>query len=271
MASVLLAEDDVTLRGLVATALRGAGHDVVEVGDGAEALEYVGDVLERDLAELRAPDVVISDVHMPHLTGLHVAASLRGTRPAIPTILITAFGDVDSHAMAKRVGAVAMLDKPFDLDALRDVVEMAVTAHARAPRVLVVDDRVATASALTGILRDDGATCQLATTPEAALDAVARESFDVVVLDTETRGRAGVVLLAQLRVHVPDLAAIVLSSQHVRNSQVEALLDAGAAYLAKPVDVARLVALVRWLVVERREAGAATPVRAGVRAEEVER
>lgn len=253
MAAVLLAEDDDALRKLVASALRGAGHDVVEVADGAAALDWLGEALEtpRD-----PPDVVISDVRMPHATGFQVAASLRGAAPGIPTILMSAFGDPDAHALARRLGAVALLDKPFDLDALRELVTRAVAGRARCPRVLVVEHCTATAHALAEILCDEGIRAEHATTIDDALDAIARDRFDLVLLEVTLRGNAGCDVLASLREIAPDLAAIVLSGYAVDHPQVAAMVDAGAAYLPKPVDIARLAALVRWLVAERRDGDA---------------
>jgi FixJ family two-component response regulator len=51
---------------------------------------------------------------MPGLTGLEVLAGLRKRDQSTPVILITAFGDEQTHAEAKRLGATAVIDKPFD-------------------------------------------------------------------------------------------------------------------------------------------------------------
>jgi DNA-binding response OmpR family regulator len=52
------------------------------------------------------------------LTGLDVLTELRWDDWAIPVILITAFGDEDTHAEGERLGAAAVFNKPFDIDSL---------------------------------------------------------------------------------------------------------------------------------------------------------
>jgi CheY-like chemotaxis protein len=113
---VLVADDDDALRELVARVLRRRGYDVATVRDGAEALEALGDSL-LGITPVR-PDIVVADFRMPFMTGLHIQAALRGVTPVIPMILITAFGDTKTHALADRLGVAMLIDKPFDMDLL---------------------------------------------------------------------------------------------------------------------------------------------------------
>lgn len=114
---VLVAEDDDALRRLVAARLRRVGVEVVEARDGHEALERVA--TEGGDGSAQGPiDLVISDVKMPGLGGLQVIAWLRAAGWSTPVILITAFGSAETHEAARRLGARAIFDKPFDLDEL---------------------------------------------------------------------------------------------------------------------------------------------------------
>jgi DNA-binding NtrC family response regulator len=119
---VLLAEDDAAMRALLARRLCRAGFEVVEASNGIEALER--------LAGVRF-DVVVTDLRMPGYDGLNILASLRQTAADVPVILITAFGTMSTHVAAARLGAYAILDKPFDLDDLMTVVKAAARARAR--------------------------------------------------------------------------------------------------------------------------------------------
>jgi DNA-binding response OmpR family regulator len=110
---VLVAEDDVELRKLIATTLRHDGYEVIEATNGMELLDSLEMVVER-----RQPYAIVSDVRMPLLSGMDVLAVIRASSTQVPVILITAFGDVDTHGEAHDLGAVAILDKPFDLSAL---------------------------------------------------------------------------------------------------------------------------------------------------------
>ncbi|MEA2697185.1 MAG: hypothetical protein QOI66_1456 [Myxococcales bacterium] len=125
---VLLAEDDAAMRTLLACRLRRAGFEVVEAGNGVEALERLA------CASRDAPttfDVVVSDIRMPGYDGFNIVASLRQTAADLPVILITAFGTMTTHVTAARLGAYAILDKPFDLDDLMSLVTAAARARAR--------------------------------------------------------------------------------------------------------------------------------------------
>jgi CheY-like chemotaxis protein len=120
---ILLAEDHRETRALLASTLRAQGYDVVEVANG---YEFVGVISEAWLRRsTRFPDLVITDIRMPGPSGLRVIESLRKTYWAIPVIVITAFGDAETHAEASRLGAHAVIDKPFDPERLKEkVVEL---------------------------------------------------------------------------------------------------------------------------------------------------
>jgi DNA-binding response OmpR family regulator len=119
--TVLLAEDDDDLRSLVATILRKDGHVVIEARDGSDlmadlACAYLGG------SECTDEPLVVTDLRLPVADSLSVIRAIRsqGRRPSF--ILITAFGDDATHAEAEGLGALAVLDKPFDLDRLRNAV-----------------------------------------------------------------------------------------------------------------------------------------------------
>jgi two-component system, response regulator, stage 0 sporulation protein F len=118
---ILLAEDEPQMRTLVADALRRDGHFVLEAPDGAALLEHLQHALQNDFPEA-ADSLIISDVRMPRRGGLGLIQELLELQWCPPCILITGFGDEQLHAEARRLGAVAVFDKPFDVDDLRATV-----------------------------------------------------------------------------------------------------------------------------------------------------
>lgn len=114
---VLLAEDQEPMRTLLASSLREAGYDVVEVGDGATLCRELQEGL-RDEDNPREFDLVISDVRMPGFSGLAALQLLRETGRTVPVILMTAFGDQATHDEGYRLGAARVFDKPLDVAAL---------------------------------------------------------------------------------------------------------------------------------------------------------
>jgi CheY-like chemotaxis protein len=132
--TVLVADDDDDLRSLVAATLRNDGYTVVEVADGTEALDYLSRAL--DEPHLR-PDIVLTDVRMPNLSGLGVLEALKQALVVLPIVVMTVLGDDSMRTVAKRLGAVGLLRKPFDMDDLRTAILNAegVLELARARRV----------------------------------------------------------------------------------------------------------------------------------------
>jgi DNA-binding response OmpR family regulator len=114
---VLVGEDDLEMRRLVVQALRRDGYEVDEAGDGAALLELLRD----RVASGEPIHLVISDIRMPGCTGLQVLERLRSANDRVPVILMTAFGDDETRALAQRRGAV-LFDKPFLIDDLRKAV-----------------------------------------------------------------------------------------------------------------------------------------------------
>ncbi len=105
---ILLADDDAELRELLRFVLERAGYRVTVCGNGLQLLEQLEWAEEYDL--------VISDVRMPAFTGLEVLESQVGNPVRPPFICMTAFGDAKTFENAKKLGATATIEKPFDLD-----------------------------------------------------------------------------------------------------------------------------------------------------------
>ena len=127
--NILVADDDEDVRALVADTLRADGHFVVEAHDGAELVECLRDAL--DDVTVR-PDVIVTDVRMPNLSGLGVLAELRRSHMDLPVVLITVLADDSVRTVARRLGAVGVLKKPLDVDNLRTAVLNAGAEFARA-------------------------------------------------------------------------------------------------------------------------------------------
>ncbi|MFB1479269.1 response regulator [Corallococcus sp. RDP092CA] len=123
---ILVADDQTEMRTLIRKMLVRRGYEVVEAADGPDLVRVLVEGLTAE--EARAPDLIITDVRMPGFTGLEVLARLRREQWTTPVILITAFGDVQLHREALRLGAACVLNKPFDMDELRGAVEVALAA-----------------------------------------------------------------------------------------------------------------------------------------------
>lgn len=104
------------MRILLTWSLRWEGYEVVECRNGTDLLDALSGATAEDEADGVA--LVISDIRMPGISGLDVLRSLRLSESFPPVVLITAFGDEETHAEADRLGAIALFDKPFDIEDL---------------------------------------------------------------------------------------------------------------------------------------------------------
>jgi DNA-binding response OmpR family regulator len=116
---VLVADDDDELRATLVDALRADGYIVLEAHDGEEMLALLHDTISDPATR---PDVIIADVRMPKLSGLGVLAELRHEGVHVPIVMMTGFHPESVEVVAKRLGAIGILRKPFDLDDLRTAV-----------------------------------------------------------------------------------------------------------------------------------------------------
>jgi DNA-binding response OmpR family regulator len=101
---ILVVEDEASLRDGIVDLLTGDGHDVTAVGDGVAGVE----------AGLRDPfDVVVLDLMLPRLDGMEVCRRLRGARPGMPILMLTARGSEDDKVRGLTEGADDYVTKPF--------------------------------------------------------------------------------------------------------------------------------------------------------------
>jgi two-component system, response regulator, stage 0 sporulation protein F len=130
---ILLAEDTDEMRSVIALRLRQQGYSVTECSDGAELLARLGGYLHRDEVEkpteARKYDLVISDVRMPGVLGTSVVEGAADCPDFPPTILITGFGDDETHEHAHRMGVAAVMDKPFDMNDLLEKVRSVIAGR----------------------------------------------------------------------------------------------------------------------------------------------
>jgi DNA-binding NtrC family response regulator len=132
--TILLIEDDTEMRKLLELTLRRDGYDVVAVADGDEALDWLGLCLF-DGSLQNVPALIVSDVCLPHFSGLELLEGLLAATVEIPVVLITGFPSEDTCVEAFELGAAHVLAKPFDCEALRIAVEQLIHEYATPPGV----------------------------------------------------------------------------------------------------------------------------------------
>src|SRR5712675_1190992 len=105
MPDILLVEDKESLRRVLRLTLEHAGYSVTEAADAREAINEIGRVPHK---------VVLTDLRMPHGTGLDVLRAARNADGEVPVIVMTAYGSIDEAVQAMKDGAHDFLQKPVD-------------------------------------------------------------------------------------------------------------------------------------------------------------
>jgi len=109
MFSILVVEDDLSLRKMMCAFLSLNGFQTVAAGNGEEALDAMESVL---------PDLVIADVMMPMMDGWQLTEEIRRAWPRMPIMLVTARDSLEDKRTGFTAGADDYLTKPLDLDEL---------------------------------------------------------------------------------------------------------------------------------------------------------
>ena len=112
-ARILVVDDERSMRELLAIVLGREGYEVVVAEDGRQAVAAL---------EKRPVDLLITDIHMPDMTGIEVLRAAREVSPDVAGIMVTAFASTETAIEALRMGAYDYIHKPFNVDELKIVV-----------------------------------------------------------------------------------------------------------------------------------------------------
>jgi len=139
---ILLVDDEVSLRKVLASALRREGYDVVSAKDGEEALALID---ASDAPDTGEPfDLVVTDLRMPNVDGMELLRRVRARAKELPVVMLTAHGTVDLAVSALKQGAFDFVTKPYERDELLRIVEKALeqgSRDVREPRTGSREDR----------------------------------------------------------------------------------------------------------------------------------
>jgi CheY-like chemotaxis protein len=129
---VLVVDDDPVVGRSFDRVLSERGYAVITAANGQEALDRMA---REDY------DMVFTDIRMPGMDGIDVAAEIKARQPWMPVVIVTGYGTADAQARAKEVGVTAFLHKPLSSDAIeasaREALEAAAAPVAQAAAVAV--------------------------------------------------------------------------------------------------------------------------------------
>jgi DNA-binding response OmpR family regulator len=236
---VLVIDDSLTFRSSLAAGLERAGYTVIAAGSGAEGLR---------MAAARRPAAIIVDGVMPEMNGDTVIRRVR-LDPALrttPCLLLTGSDDATAEIHALDAGADLFVRKEADLDMilarvgalLRSSAEevQAETASLLGPtRILAVDDSPTYLHAIADQLHDEGFDVVQAMSGEEAIELLAVQHVDCILLDLVMPGLSGIDTCRQIKAapSVRDTPLIVLTSHDSRDAMIDGLAAGADDFVSK--------------------------------------
>jgi two-component system cell cycle sensor histidine kinase/response regulator CckA len=110
--SILVLEDDISVRHIAVRVLRSLGYDVLEAATGDDAQQLIGERKDKRI------DLLLTDMVMPHMSGRHFADWLRKTSPQTKVVFISGYLEESLHPGDRRDHEMFFLPKPFDPEQL---------------------------------------------------------------------------------------------------------------------------------------------------------
>jgi two-component system NtrC family sensor kinase len=254
--TILVIDDSATFREALKAALEEAGYKVFVAGTGEDGLRIAAD---------RRPAAIIVDGVLPGIDGATVIRRIRldAALRRLPCLFLTASEDRGAEVQALDAGADAFVRKEADvvvvLARLNAMLRSAGTQVAGSDvarllgskKILAVDDSETYLQELVGALRADGYELILARSGEAALDLLAIQPADCLLLDVTMPGIGGLETCRRIK-SVPglrDIPIVMLTALEDRAAMIEGLSAGADDYVAKSSDFdvvrARVLAQLR--------------------------
>jgi signal transduction histidine kinase/DNA-binding response OmpR family regulator len=263
---VLIVEDDTTLRSSLVELL-GQLEDVTihAAGSAREALDQLS---------ASSFDCVILDLHLPDASGFDVLETMSGNeRYSFPPVIVytgQALSQEDEQRLRQYSRSVIVKGARSPERLLAEVTLFLHQVESRLPqaaqrllkaarerdevfegrRILVVEDDIRNVFALTSVFEPLGAVVQIARNGVEALEAIGRQRPDLVLMDIMMPEMDGLTAMRRIREQGPlaTLPIIALTAKAMPDDYQECLAAGASDYLAKPLDVDKLVSLCRvWM------------------------
>ena len=272
-ASILVVDDNETNRIILVEMLGRWGMQVATAKDARDALEILARNGKRDVRF----SAVISDLQMPDMDGFEFVENIRKSVQfgQIPVLMLSSSAQQGEHERCRKLGISAYLAKPIQPSELLDAILSALSLHASEPseahdktpdetqdvlrqsnwrqgmKVLLAEDNAVNRTLATRLLQKHGHTVVVVENGRQALEALERETVDLVLMDVQMPEMDGLEATAAIREKekkTGDHLPIIALTAHAMKGDREKCLAAGTDdYLTKPIRTADLFAAVERL------------------------
>jgi DNA-binding response OmpR family regulator len=251
--TILVIDDSLTFREVLREAFQAAGYGVVEAATGEEGLRVAG---------TRRPDAVVVDGVLPGIDGATVIRHLRldAALRDVPCLLLTASEGKHAELRALDAGADAFVRKEEDLDVI--LARMAamlrrsparpqsvdeITSLRGLKKILAIDDSLTYLHGLGDALKDEGYDVILARSGEEALELLAVQPVDCILLDLLMPGLSGQETCQRIKAApvVREIPLIMLTALEDREAMIQGLSAGADDYISKSSELQVLKARIR--------------------------
>jgi len=219
---ILAIDDDPDVLSLISQEMEEEGFQVVGVTRALEGIEKAKEI---------NPHAITVDIMMPGIDGWETISRLKSD-PATRDIPLIVLSIVDNKELGYRLGADEYLVKPVDRDSLMHVLQR---YEGRGHEVLVADDNPMVVELVTQLLEEDSWTVRSANNGRQALDEIARQKPDVLLLDLMMPVMDGFEVLKHLREDPAnaDMPVIIITAKDLTNEERDALNQGAARIIEK--------------------------------------
>ena len=232
--SILLVEDEDSVRSYCAEILREFGYSVTECSNASSAM--------KKLAEVASVDLLLTDLGLPGVHGSELAQKVRSIHPQLPVLFISGYA-ADTLLQRGRIPPDAeLLEKPFSrTDLARRVREVLNRSESSPhPRVLVVEDELLLQRMIVELLSSFGMETIAASTVSEAMTR-STPLPDLALIDLRLADGSGLEVIESLRTQQPQLPIIVASGYGERAPELHKFVsDPKTLILAKPYSLEAL-------------------------------
>jgi CheY-like chemotaxis protein len=260
--SVLVVNSNVIAAGILLKQLRQWKLMPVVVTSGNEALQLAG---ENNF------NLVITEMDLPDMTGMQLAADMKNEYPQLPIVLFNPLNDKRYKEQGNIAGIITVLSKPVKQHTLFDHILSNIRADKKAGqmqdmqvkklsadfakqyplRILVAEDNPVNQKWATKILSKLGYQADIADNGHIALDMVSKTTYDLILMDVQMPEMDGLEATKMIRVCLSKQPTIIAMTANVMHGDRMACMQAGMDdYISKPVQLGELVNMLeKWALV----------------------
>lgn len=254
---ILVVDDNFTNRNIMAAQLIQWKFIPIMAESGEHALEI--------LAQKEEVDLVISDMNMPEMDGIHLAKKIRETHPAMRIILLSSVGNEQSRSESHLFNVILtkpakhhilykhIVDQLKDIGVVKEPMQVKTQFSADFAKlypmeILIAEDNYVNQKLTVHILTKMGYKPEVVANGHEVLNAVAKKKYNMILMDIQMPEMDGLEATQFIRQHMPEQPVIVAMTANAMSEDREICMKAGMDdYLSKPMKLTEVIAILeKW-------------------------